>query len=575
MATEGLYIAGVLAASALGIVVVAWLSSDDTPPSTRLFVAMVALHSLVGLLVVAQLLAPDPIVIPVYGIQKAAAAGIMPLWFLFALTFTRYQEGLSRRAIGVISGYYVLLAGFELTNPLHRLLWSSYEPVGTAIPHLVGTTTLLYSVVTLPLAVFYFAGLGLFGVEALSGPPVSRRQSSYLFLGYVPPFFVLTAGIYEVLPGPVDGALVIVSTLSLAVVGMAVFRHRLFDLLPVARETVFEAVEDAVIVVDNDRRLLDVNDAATDAFPHLEGSEGADLETQLPVLLRENGDGDPFAESFAYQDDDGVRHYQVTVSSLELGGVTRGYGLVVRDVTENRKHVRDLEQQTHRLEQFARTLSHDIRNPLSVAEGRLRNVRDTGDLDQLEDVSQAHDRIAQIIDDVLELARTGRQLENPRRVQVAAVFRDAWDTTETGGATFVIEDVEELVVAADPDRLQRAFENLIRNTIEHGAPEAATSGDGAATGRSDGDGGQVSVTLGRHADGFYIEDNGSGVPKANREQVFEYEFTTAADGTGFGLALVEEIARAHGWSVAMSEGSQGGARVVFGGVQAIEPEPAG
>ena len=80
----------------------------------------------------------------------------------------------------------------------------------------------------------------------------------------------------------------------------------------------------------------------------------------------------------------------------------------------------------------------------------------------------------------------------------------------------------------------------------------------------------LTVTLGRHADGFYVEDDGSGVPPEERDEVFDYEFSTDEDGTGLGLAIVEAIARAHGWSVGMTEGSDGGARVVFSGVDVAD-----
>lgn len=371
---EVLYIVGVLASSALGAAVAAWLYSDEAAVSTRLYVGMVAVHSVVGLLVVGQLVAPDSLVVPIYEVQKAAAAGIMPLWFLFALAYTRRPNGISRLTLSVIGGYYILIAFLEVTNPLHGLLRSSYETTGTQIPHLVGQSTLLYSQLTLPLAVFYFAGLGLVGVHALSGPTVSRRQSAYLFAGYVPPFFVLTANIYGVLPGPVDGGVVIVSTLSLGAVGWAVFRHRLFDLIPLARETVFETVDDAVIVVDQGLRLLDYNDAATKAFPQLEGAEGAVLADLIPALVAGEGSGDPFARSFTHDHHDGIRHYDVTVSTLQVDGETRGFGVVTRDVTENRKHVQKVEEQAKRLEQH-QTLQSTLQDILVEVSDRVHLER--------------------------------------------------------------------------------------------------------------------------------------------------------------------------------------------------------
>ncbi|OYR57107.1 hypothetical protein DJ71_26370, partial [Halorubrum sp. E3] len=67
-------------------------------------------------------------------------------------------------------------------------------------------------------------------------------------------------------------------------------------------------------------------------------------------------------------------------------------------------------------------------------------------------------------------------------------------------------------------------------------------------------------------DGFYVEDDGPGIPEAERDDVFESGHTTAEDGTGFGLAIVREIVEAHGWSVAVAEGAAGGARFEFTGV---------
>ena len=566
MVLHVLYVAAVLLSSGLGIAVAVWLYTDDAAVSTRLFVAFVALHSVVGFFVVGQLLAPDGAAIPIYSAQKALAAGIMPLWFLFAVTYTSRLNELSRPVMVGVGVYYVGLAVLEMTNPLHMLLWSSYETTGSMIPHLYGNPTALYTVLTLPLAVFYFTGLGLVGVHALNGPAVRRRQSAYLFVSYVPPFFVLNPGIYRVLPGPIDGGLVIVSTLSLATVGWAVFRHRLFDLIPLARETVFQAVEEPVIVVDEDLRVLDYNAAAVATFPHLDGEEGGSLADRVPALLDAEGADTPFASSLTHENDDGVRHYDVRISTLDVRGQTRGYGLVLQDVTENRKHIHRLQQETERLERFASTLSHDIRNPLNVAEGRVQLALKTGDLDHLEDVTRAHERIKHIIEDLLQLAQEGRRIEDPDQLCVAEVFESAWRTTDTKGATCNVEDGADFVTYGDQTRLQRAFENLIRNAVEHGSQVGErVSGDAAGD-----DAGDMTVTFSRHADGFYIEDDGCGVAPDQRERVFEYEYTTTEQGTGLGLALVDEIAQAHGWHIEMNEGADGGARIVFSNVEPVE-----
>ncbi|MFC6973842.1 sensor histidine kinase [Halomicroarcula sp. GCM10025709] len=87
---------------------------------------------------------------------------------------------------------------------------------------------------------------------------------------------------------------------------------------------------------------------------------------------------------------------------------------------------------------------------------------------------------------------------------------------------------------------------MFRNALEHGS-----------------DGALVTVGPLDGAEGFYVADDGPGVPESEREQVFERGYTTSSRGTGFGLTIVEDIAHAHGWSVALTESEAGGARFEF------------
>jgi signal transduction histidine kinase len=72
----------------------------------------------------------------------------------------------------------------------------------------------------------------------------------------------------------------------------------------------------------------------------------------------------------------------------------------------------------------------------------------------------------------------------------------------------------------------------------------------------------VTVTLGELANGqgFYIEDDGSGIDPSDAGQVCESGYSTAEDGTGLGLAIVDRAASAHGWKIAGSDSGAGGAR---------------
>jgi signal transduction histidine kinase len=225
----------------------------------------------------------------------------------------------------------------------------------------------------------------------------------------------------------------------------------------------------------------------------------------------------------------------------EDGAVVRIAG-VTRDVTE-----RKLRQRNERLDEFARTVSHDLRSPLNVAQGRLELARRECESDHLDDIEAAHGRIAALIEDLLRLARQGEQVGETEPVAVAEAVDECWQVVEREAAT--LSNETDLVVRADRSRLKQLLTNLLRNAVEHGGRD-------------------VVVMTGDLPDGFYVEDDGPGVPESERESVFDPGYSTSSDGTGLGLRIVEQVADAHGWRIRVTEGSFGGARFEVSGVDA-------
>ncbi|WP_435062216.1 sensor histidine kinase [Halobaculum sp. EA56] len=208
-----------------------------------------------------------------------------------------------------------------------------------------------------------------------------------------------------------------------------------------------------------------------------------------------------------------------------------------------RRRERELARQNERLDDFASVVSHDLRNPLNVAQGRLELLADDCDSPHIDHMAEAHARMESLIDDLLTLARTGRSVGETEPVPLAPTVTSVWNTVDGGGALSVDDDVG--VVEADASRLRELLENLVRNAVEHGGDDVRVAVD-----RLDGE----------ERDGFYVADDGPGIPPERREEVFERGETTADDGTGFGLAIVSEIASAHGWRVRATESADGGAR---------------
>jgi len=240
-----------------------------------------------------------------------------------------------------------------------------------------------------------------------------------------------------------------------------------------------------------------------------------------------------------------------------------GYAIYI-DITERREWERQLRRQNERLEEVAAVVSHDLRNPLNVAQGTvdvLAKEADAGERDLFERVLKAHDRMEAIIDEMLTLARQGQSVSDLEPVALTSVAREAWETTETADATLVVET--EARIRADESRLRQVLENLFRNSVDHGGPDVTvTVGDLPPCPDGESEGGRP-----RHRGGFYVTDDGPGVPADERETVFESGYTTADDGTGFGLAIVQSIVEAHGWDVSVAESASGGARFEITGVE--------
>jgi PAS domain S-box-containing protein len=226
---------------------------------------------------------------------------------------------------------------------------------------------------------------------------------------------------------------------------------------------------------------------------------------------------------------------------------------------ERAEQERELARQNERLDEFASVVSHDLRNPLSVARGYLDLLAEDradapggqGDTEQeyLDRIRKAHERIDRLTGDLLTLARQGESVGEREVLSLADVAHSAWETVDTADATLSVTADSRL--RADRDRLCELFENLFRNAVSYAGRDA-------------------SVTVEPCEDGFAVADDGPGVPPDERDQVFEQGYTTSAGGTGFGLAIVTEIAEAHGWSVSLAEPDDGGARFE---VRDVEPLP--
>ncbi|WP_017342670.1 hybrid sensor histidine kinase/response regulator [Halorubrum sp. T3] len=222
-------------------------------------------------------------------------------------------------------------------------------------------------------------------------------------------------------------------------------------------------------------------------------------------------------------------------STVDGTAVLEGF---ITDVTERKEYEAELERRNEELESFASVVSHDLRNPIAVAKGRVDLARERYDDSDLDRAARAHDRTLERIDQLLTLARNGKRVTDVEPVDLDDAVDRCWSGVATGDASLDVE--VDSTVDADRERLVQLLENLVRNAVDHGGDDVAVRV------------GELDSTA-----GFFVADDGPGIPEDLRDQVFEAGFTTASEGTGFGLSIVSRIAEAHGWSVEAVDGAEG------------------
>jgi PAS domain S-box-containing protein len=347
---------------------------------------------------------------------------------------------------------------------------------------------------------------------------------------------------------------------------------------------------DVVSIVDGDGVFRYVSPAATHVFGHdpedLIGEVGFDylhpddLDHTLETFFEAIDDPDyrPVITFRFAHPEKGWIVLENTGRNLLDDPVVEGFVVNSHDVTERVERAAELERQRDRLAAFASVVSHDLRNPLSVTGSTLTLLERTGDLSHTADVRRALERMEAIIDDLLTLAREGDDITALSPVSVPEVADAAWGSVDTEAASLTVES--RAVVMADPGRLQRLLENLFANAVTHAGPTVHVRvGDVEPVGDDAARGTLVGVAAKRgdgHASGgFAVSDDGPGIPAEDRERVFEYGTSSAAERTGFGLAIVRRVAEAHGWTVGVTESDDGGARFEFRGVRTLDGRPPG
>ncbi|WP_434530876.1 histidine kinase N-terminal 7TM domain-containing protein [Haloarcula sp. NS06] len=492
--------------------------------------------------------------------------GVMPAMaglFAFALAYTDRDRYLGRRAVALLTVeplvfFAALFVGpdgviYRISGPTDAGMYGWEITVGPVFwGHLVYSYALI--AVSSALIIHY----------ALVSGGLYRKQVYAVLLAIGLPWFGSVLSIFGDTSIELPPLLLAGTGLTLS---WAFFRGRLLDISPVAYREVVESLNSAVFLVDTNDRIIEANDAGRQLLggePVVDQSIEDVLETSPDLLEKYRGltDYDKETQTVIEQRN---RFFDVQLTPLyDSHDTLVGRVFLVHEITDQKQRERELERRNQQLDQFAAVLSHDLRNPLNVASGRLALARERNDPDEFDRVEEAHERMSSLIDEVLAFARDEKTTELVE-LQLSALAKAAWGHVDTGEATLQIAGDREII--GDRDQLLQLFENVVRNSVEHGS----TSSQPGANDSMEPPGTGVTIRVDATPDGFTISDDGPGVPPEEREEIFTHGVTSSESGTGLGLAIVQHVIESHGWTVEMTESRSGGAKLVVSG---LETQPA-
>ena len=501
-------------------------------------------------------------------LQYLGVAPIGVLWLLFATDYSRVgwpAHRISRALVWIVPVVTLVLVA---TNEEHQWHWRAIDevmtPLGRRLVYHGGSwywvhasySYLLILIGTVTLA----RGLGRF-------PPPYRRQTVLILAGAIVPWAGNLLYLTRALPVTGLDLTPIAFTVSGACFTFGIYRYRLFGLVPVAREMVVDSMEDGVIVLDAERRLVDLNAAAERYTGCTAASLGRPIDEVVAWWTGAVDEDRPLAEGqpALVKVEPGPRYFEVKVSAVsDAKRRFVGWLVIVHDVSNRRRNEAERhtferrvqeQQQSESLMVLAGGVAHDFNNLLTGILGNadLIAILSPPDSDQrraAETIVIGAQRAADLVSKMLAYSGGGRVVAE--HVDLDSLVKEMVDLLGASVArhcTVIYNSPGALpLVETDPTHLRQVVLNLIVNAAEAVDDAGVIT---VETGEQSIDRAMLEqMTFGGNvAPGRYVfidvADNGAGMNEHTMTRMFDPFFSTKDQGRGLGMAAVRGIVRSH------------------------------
>ena len=482
-------------------------------------------------------------------------------WFLFVLDYTGRSHLLNRRNILLLTIEPILVQILVFTNSSHNLIWANRE-LTTQLGYVVMDSSFgtlfwvhaIYSYVLLLVSAFLLIR------AMIRAPHLYRGQMRLLLIAVFAPWIANIVYIFGLSPLPNFVDITPISfAITIAAVGWGLYRYRLMDIIPVARENIVENMDDAILVLDQDNRIVDANQSAIKLLNQspetVIGQHAVNVFLDYSALVNTFQDVEQTDTDITLPIDGEMRHFNLRISGLyNRQEQLTGRILVLRDITKLKKTYAELrhanekaEEATRLKSQFLATMSHELRTPLNAIIG-YTELQISGMVGELSDTQKQYgervfanaQHLLGLINDILDLSKieAGRMnlVSEPFIVQqwVDDIRAQNEVLAQTKNLEFVTHIDKRMpeVILGDSSRLKQIVVNLLSNAFKF-------TNEGTV---------KYEVRyVNQHTWSIMVSDTGIGIPPHKQETIF-HEFqqvdsssTREYGGTGLGLAIVRKL----------------------------------
>ncbi len=300
--------------------------------------------------------------------------------FIFTMHYSGHGNWLTRTRtalLAIIASFSFMLA---LTNEWHHQIWTDVQ-FTNGLP--LGPLSLQHGLLFVILTIFQYVLIAvstfLFFQVSRRSQSLYRSQSRIMLMGMSFPWLANFMYLTGLNPYPSLDLTPIALTLTNLFLSISFLRYRFMDLRPIAHVSVFNAIKDGVVVLDNKERIVDINPVGTFIFQNVGALIGRDIKSLLPQWNEwqaSNSHTEIDQEISVELAGESLTFSLRTTPVLDQRGKRNGRVLLISDITEQKRAQIQIMEASHLKSQLLANLGHDLRSPLGAIIGYAEMLKD-------------------------------------------------------------------------------------------------------------------------------------------------------------------------------------------------------